>query len=254
MPKYFAEIAYNGTNYHGWQLQENAITVQQKIDEALEIYLRQKIETVGCGRTDTGVHAKQFFLHFKCEQPITDKELFVYKINKLLPADITIYKLHSVIDKAHARFDATARTYEYYITKSKNVFNDLQYYYTKNIDVDIVNSALHALYNYQDYSCFSKSKTQVFTNNCKIMHSKLEQINNYDYIFTIKADRFLRNMVRAIVGTILEIGSAKISIEEFKKIIESKNRSNAGVSVPAKGLFLSKIEYPQHIFFTEETI
>jgi tRNA pseudouridine38-40 synthase len=254
MPRYFAEIAYNGKNYHGWQLQENAVSVQAKLNEALKIYLREDIETMGCGRTDTGVNAKQFFAHFNTENPILDFKLFVYKLNKLLPSDIVIYNLFEVTNEAHARFDALTRTYEYYITKNKNVFNNLNYYYTNSINVDIINLALQELYSYQDFSCFSKSNTQVFTNNCKITYAKLEQVNESDFVFTITADRFLRNMVRAIVGTILEIGREKITIQNFKEIIESKNRSNAGFSVPADGLFLSKIEYPQHIFIPENTI
>lgn len=254
MPRYFAEIAYNGKKYHGWQLQENAVSVQEKINQALELYLRQNIETMGCGRTDTGVNAKQFYLHFNTENNILDFKIFVYKLNKILPNDIVIYNLYEVTNEAHARFDATSRTYEYFITKNKNVFNNLNYYYTNSINVDLINLALQELYNYQDFSCFSKSNTQVYTNNCKITYAKLQQLNESDFVFTITADRFLRNMVRAIVGTLLEIGREKITIQNFKEIIESKNRSNAGFSVPSDGLFLSKIEYPKHIFINEKTV
>jgi tRNA pseudouridine38-40 synthase len=245
--RYFLHLAYNGSNFHGWQIQNNAITVQQVLNDALSLYFRTPIELNGAGRTDAGVHASDYYAHFELENPIIDSEIpkIVYKLNGLLANDILIYNIFHVEDSAHARFDAISRTYKYYINTKKNIFNiDFSYTFYGRLDVEKMNEACKVLFAYTDFSCFSKSNTQTKTNNCKIMQANWEQIDN-GLIFTITADRFLRNMVRAVVGTLMEIGKGNIEIEDIHKIIESKNRSKAGFSVPAKGLFLSNIEYPQ---------
>lgn len=240
--RYFLELSYNGKNYFGWQIQPDVITVQEKINNALSTILRQDINIVAAGRTDAGVHASQMFAHFDVENKL--EENFTYKLNAILPDDIVICKTFLVADDAHARFDATSRSYEYRIWLGRNPFlldTTWQLHYQK-VAVNLMNEAARILYDYEDFECFSKVKTDVNTFNCTITNA--EWILEDDKLtFHISANRFLRNMVRAIVGTLLEVGYGKISIEEFKKIIESKNRSNAGVSVPAKGLFLTKVEY-----------
>ncbi len=241
--RYFIELSYNGSKFHGWQIQNNAVTVQEILNQALSTILRSNINVVGAGRTDTGVHASYFIAHFDVEDPINDISLIINKLNKLLPKDIAIYKLWKVKNDAHARFSAVSRTYEYRMHIVKNPFlQNLSWYYRLNLDIEKMNEAAQLLFEYSDFSCFSKSGTQVATNNCKIMYAKWQQ-NNSQLIFTIKADRFLRNMVRAIVGTLIEVGLGKINNDDFRNIIESKNRSKAGFSVPACGLFLTDIEY-----------
>lgn len=244
--RYFIEFSYNGKNYHGWQIQPNGITVQETIEKALSTLLRREIKIVGAGRTDTGVHAKQMFAHFDVEESL-EEDLLVKKMNSFLSADIAIRRLFKVKDDAHTRFDATARTYEYWITLEKNPFlTDAACYLKYDLDVEKMNQAAALLTEYKDFQCFSKSNTDVKTYLCDVG----EAYWRYDgekLIFTITADRFLRNMVRAVVGTLLEVGKGKISKEDVKKIIESKNRSNAGVSVPAHGLYLMKVKYPTSI-------
>lgn len=205
---------------------------------------------MGAGRTDTGVHSKEFFAHFDFmgELSTEDKNKLVYRLNKFLNNDISIIDIIDVKDDAHARFDALSRTYKYYVNTFKDPFDkDFSYFVYGDIDVEVMNKAAAILFDYIDFSSFSKSKTQVKTNNCKIYQAEWKKEND-KLVFTIKANRFLRNMVRAIVGTLIDVGKHKISIEDFEKIIESKNRSEAGYSVPAKGLFLYKIEYPKEIF------
>ena len=243
-------MAYNGKNFHGWQIQNNAITVQQVLNDTLSLFFRTSIELTGAGRTDTGVHAKDFYAHFDLPVEINPNDIahIVYKLNGFLKEDIAIYNIIAVNENAHARFDAISRTYNYYIGVKKNVFN-FDYYYNiyGELDVEAMNNAARLLFEYADFSCFSKSNTQTKTNNCKITEAYFKQFEN-ELVFTITADRFLRNMVRAIVGTLLDIGFHKINIEDFKQIIENKNRSDAGYSVPAKALFLTKIVYPESIF------
>ncbi|MFZ4399036.1 MAG: tRNA pseudouridine(38-40) synthase TruA [Bacteroidales bacterium] len=250
MSRYFLHLAYNGKNFHGWQIQNNAITVQQVLNETLSLFFKTKVELTGAGRTDTGVHAKDFYAHFDLPVEILTENIpqLVYKLNGFLKENIVIYDIIPVKNEAHARFDAISRTYMYYIGIKKDVFN-FDYYYNinGNLDIHAMNDAAFTLLNYSDFSCFSKSNTQTKTNNCMITYAKWELSDN-NLIFTITADRFLRNMVRAIVGTLLEIGFHKIDIEKLKQIIENKNRSDAGFSVPAKALFLSKICYPETIF------
>ncbi len=240
--RYFIELAFNGTNYHGWQVQPNANSVQQTLNTALSTILKTNIEIVGAGRTDTGVHAKQMFAHFDFDNQIDIPHL-VYKLNSFLPKDISIFNIYQVHTDAHARFDAKKRTYEYYIDTQKNVFNtNGSWLYQNDLDIKKMNEACKILFDYSDFECFSKVHTEVNTFNCKIYEAFWQQENS-KIVFTISADRFLRNMVRAIVGTMINIGSGKITLQDFTKIIESKNRSEAGFSVPAHGLYLTKVEY-----------
>ena len=243
--RFFIELCYKGTNYHGWQIQPNAITVQEVLDKALSIYFREKIESLGCGRTDTGVHATQFYAHFDIEasNPVLQK-FSVLSINSLLPFDIAVSRIIETADQSHARFDATSRSYEYRIHYLKNPFlQEYSWLVRDRLNVGAMNAAATELLNYTDFSCFSKSNTQVFTNNCKI--TRAEWVKSKDgLIFYISADRFLRNMVRAIVGTMVEIGKGKLQPDAIHEIIGSKNRSNAGASVPACGLYLTAVKYP----------
>lgn len=243
--RYFIELSYNGTTYHGWQVQPNDSTVQECLDKALSIYFRQTIVTLGCGRTDAGVHATQFFAHFDledCADEIVEKS--VTGINSLLPYTIAVKRVFAVTDNAHARFDATSRSYQYHLHFVKNPFKlDRSWLYKGNLNVDAMNTAAALMLNYTDFSCFSKSNTQTFTNNCKLTAAYFEKVED-GLVFTIKADRFLRNMVRAIVGTMVLVGKGEIEIAAVAQIIESKNRSKAGQSVPACGLYLVGVEYP----------
>lgn len=242
--RYFIQIAYDGSLYHGWQTQPNAITVQELLDKAMSVFFRQPIETLGCGRTDAGVHATDFYAHFDVENVEELKVLnAITGINAMLPYQIAAKQIIPVHDDAHARFDATSRAYKYYIHFEKNPFKLNRSWLVKDkLDVEAMNEAAVLLLNYTDFSCFSKSNTQTFTNNCKITKAVFEQQED-GLVFTIQADRFLRNMVRAIMGTLVQIGKKEINLTEFKAIIESKNRSKAGQSVPACGLYLVKIEY-----------
>ena len=240
--RYFIEFSYCGKKYHGWQIQPESISVQEKLNEALSTIFRQKIEVVGAGRTDTGVHASQMFAHFDIENEITDD--IVFKLNSILPDDIAIYQVFLVDDSKHARFDAISRTYQYKIWLGRNPFLlDFSWQiHSLKPNVSKMNEAAKILLEYEDFQCFSKVKTNVHTFNCTIFEAFWVQ-NGNELTFTISANRFLRNMVRAIVGTLIDVGLEKISIDDFRKIIESKNRSNAGLSVPAKGLFLTTINY-----------
>lgn len=240
--KYFIELAYNGKNYHGWQIQPDAISVQEKINIAFSTILREKIVVVGAGRTDTGVHASQMFAHFDTEKNLDAN--FAYKLNAILPSDIVIFNIKLVHNDAHTRFDALSRSYEYKIWLGRNPFlleTTLQLHHQK-LNIDLMNEAAKILYEYEDFECFSKVKTDVHTFNCNVTEAKWV-LNKNELTFHISANRFLRNMVRAIVGTLINVGKEKITVKDFRKIIESKNRSNAGTSVPAKGLFLTKVEY-----------
>ncbi|WP_421942596.1 tRNA pseudouridine(38-40) synthase TruA [Pedobacter sp.] len=243
--RYFIQIAYDGSLYHGWQIQPNAVTVQELLDKSMSTFFRQPIETLGCGRTDSGVHATDFYAHFDIENISEDKVLAaVGGINAMLPYQIAAKRIIPVADEAHARFDATARAYKYYIHFEKDPFKLNRSWLLKDkLDIALMNDAAKELLNYTDFSCFSKSNTQTFTNNCKIVRAQFEEENG-SLVFTIEADRFLRNMVRAIVGTLVRIGKKEINLEDFKHIIDSKNRSNAGQSVPACGLYLVKVGYP----------
>jgi len=240
--RYFIEFSYNGKKYHGWQMQPEAISIQEKLNNALSTIFSQKIEVVGAGRTDTGVHALQMFAHFDIESDMKDD--IAFKLNSILPDDIVIYEVFLVDNSTHARFDAVSRTYQYKIWLGRNPFLlDFSWQiHTLKPDVLKMNEAAKLLLEYEDFQCFSKVKTNVYTFNCTIFQAFWEQ-NGNELVFTISANRFLRNMVRAIVGTLIAVGFGKISTEDFRKIIESKNRSNAGLSVPAKGLYLINIKY-----------
>jgi tRNA pseudouridine38-40 synthase len=248
MKRYFIELSYLGTHYHGWQIQPNAMSVQQKINEALEILFKTNIMITGCGRTDTGVHAKEFFAHVDLDmsQISFPHEQLIYKLNSILPDDISIHKIFEVSADSHSRFNASSRTYEYHLTTKKDVFRkELSYFLPfRNVDFELMNEAAKIIMEYEDFESFSKTGTDVNTFLCKIDYAKWIETEEGYWIFTIRADRFLRNMVRAIVGTLLEVGRGQMSLDELRKVIESKNRSNAGWSVPGKGLFLTKIDYP----------
>ena len=247
LKRYFIQLSYKGTNYHGWQIQPNAISVQEVLEKTLSTVLRQKIEVVGAGRTDTGVHASFFVLHFDVNEKLNNLENLVYKLNSLLPTDIAIQKIWQVANELHARFSAVSRTYKYYISTKKNPFKaDTSFKYLLPLDIDKMNEAARILAEYVDFTSFSRLHTDVKTNNCKILWAEWEILNT-QLIFTIKADRFLRNMVRAIVGTLLEVGKGKLSLNDFRKIIEAKDRGAAGASAAAKGLFLVDVEYPEEI-------
>jgi len=244
--RYFIELSYNGKAYHGWQIQPNAISVQEVLENALSTILKTKISTMGAGRTDAGVHASQMFAHFDFENKIESKDL-VYKLNSFLPKDIAVTSIFEVKPEIHARFYATSRTYHYKISTSKNVFDyDLAYEVQLPLDVDAMDEACKILFQYKDFQCFSKSNTDVKTYNCDIKEAYWTK-NENQLIFTITADRFLRNMVRAIVGTMINIGLGKLKSKDLHKIITSKNRSEAGFSVPAHGLYLVEIVYPNTI-------
>ena len=288
MGRYFIHLAYNGANYNGWQTQLELPTVQQTLEEALSTLLRQPIAVVGCGRTDTGVHASDFYAHFdavmnyelgvKSEADAEKKlitlnsELLTFKLNNLLPPDIAIFGIFPVADNAHARFDATARTYQYHVSDRRLPFRQGQYcrIYFKP-DLDRMNEAARLLMQYDDFTSFAKLHTQVKTNIChlseahwdyvpvnsyelrveseadatkKLITHNSELITDYEWVFTIRSNRFLRNMVRSVTGTLLDVGRGKLSLEGLKEIIERKDRCAAGVSMPACGLFLTKVEYP----------
>lgn len=246
--RYFLEFSYHGKNYHGWQKQPNAITVQEVLEHALSTLLRTSITVVGAGRTDAGVHAKFMVAHFDAELSELQEEQLVYQLNQFMSQDIAVHELKKVDANAHARFDALTRSYEYYIATRKMAFNnDLQFFFKGELNVEAMNKAAQLLLKYDDFECFSKTHTDVKTFLCKI-HSVAWDKSENGYIFTITANRFLRNMVRAIVGTLINVGEGKINDKEFSMIIESKNRSKAGFSVPAQGLFLSKITYPKSIY------
>ena len=241
--RYFIEFAYNGKNYHGWQYQPNAASVQETLGKAVSVLLRNETELMGAGRTDSGVHARQMFAHFDTEADF-NKNTLVSKLNSYLPKDIVVFNLHQVADEAHARFDAKKRTYEYHIHTFKDAFeNEQSWYLHQKLDLEKMNQGAKMLFEYQDFQCFSKVHTDVMTFNCSIFEAHWKQDRNR-IVFTIAADRFLRNMVRAIVGTLTEIGSGKKNLEDLRTIIENKDRNQAGASAPAHGLFLTKVEYP----------
>lgn len=244
MQRYFLELCFKGTNHSGWQIQENAVSVQEKVNNALSLLQGNNIETAGCGRTDTGVHAKQFFAQFDSITSINNHYKFIHNLNGILPNDITVFDLHEVDGNASARFDARLRTYEYYLHRYKNPFlKEFAAAMFFDVDVNKINEACEILLEYNDFECFSKSRTDVKHFICNIKGAKWEQGNEFHKV-TITANRFLRGMVRTIVGTLQQVGKNEISIDEFRKIIESKKRSEAGVAVDACGLYLSKIEYP----------
>ncbi|MHA7058547.1 tRNA pseudouridine(38-40) synthase TruA [Aquimarina sp. M1] len=245
--RYFLELSYKGTPYHGWQRQPNAISVQEVLEDSLSTVLRTKTDLVGAGRTDTGVHARQIMAHFD-NKSVLDNVQLKYKLNAILPREIAIHKVSVVKEDAHARFDAVSRSYEYIVSVSKDPFSiNTAYYLKRELDLDLMNEAAKLLLNYTNFKCFSKSKTDVKTYNCNITNAQWERKSDI-LVFRISANRFLRNMVRAIVGTLIEIGEHKLDLDDLKNIIKSENRSKAGYSVPAHGLYLTEVQYPKTIY------
>ncbi len=240
--RFVVELSYDGTRYHGWQVQQNAHSVQAELNTALAKLLGNPVETIGCGRTDTGVHALQFFAHFDNPTPLPHN--FIFRVNKILPNDIAIHEVYKVNDTFNARFDATYRLYEYHLHSKPDPFLvNRSYYRYGSLDFGAMNLAAQKLFDYTDFECFSKTRTQVYTFNCKIMQAKWQKTHESRHVFTIQADRFLRNMVRAIVGSLIDVGSGKLTIQGFETVIQSKKRTEAGLSVPAHGLYLKSIGY-----------
>ncbi len=252
MPRYFLTLSYNGTPYNGWQRQENTPnTVQQVMDEKLSMILQEKIELLGCGRTDTGVHAKDFIAHFdaNCKDLLSNKKQWIYKFNNVLPVEISVQDIRGVLYTAHARFSATQRVYHYHIHQEKNPFvSSFSYYVYGDIDFELMNKAAELLLGTQDFTSFSKLHAQTKTNVCTVTKAVWQKTNNHQWRFTISADRFLRGMVRGIVGTLFLVGRNKITLEGFKNIIDLKDRKLAGSNVPPHALFLVGINYPKEIF------
>ena len=249
MTRYFIFISFKGTYYHGWQIQPDDVTIQRILNNALTLILGEKISTSGAGRTDSGVHALLFCAHFDSRNSdLADRKSIVLKLNSFLPRDIVVKNIKRVKKDSDARFSAISRTYKYYVSRVKNPFNDSYcWYFHGDLDIDRMNTAASLLPNFSDFTSFSRLHSGSKTNLCNIYSAGW--VKEADLlVFTITADRFLRNMVRALVGTLVDVGRNRISIAEFETIILAKNRSKAGVSAPAKGLFLTGIDYPGEIF------
>jgi tRNA pseudouridine38-40 synthase len=244
--RWFLSISYNGTAYHGWQVQPNGISVQEVVEQSLAVLLRQSVRITGAGRTDAGVHARQMVVHFDAENPLPCD--FIKRLNSIFPKDIAAMELNPVHSDAHARFDALLRYYEYHVHVGKNVFAEKRSVKLARLpDFELMNRAAQVMMQYTDFTSFSKLHTDVKTNLCRIVLANWEPTDE-GWKFTIGADRFLRNMVRAVVGTLLEVGWGRLSLEGFKNVIEAHNRCKAGVSMPPYGLYLTKIVYPENIF------
>lgn len=242
------ELAYDGTNYHGWQRQPQSISVQEVLEDGLHKMLREKIAITGAGRTDAGVHAAYMVAHFVYKGEI-DLEHLVYRMNRWLPKDIAVYTVKPVIDKAHARFHAYKRSYEYHFLLRPDPFQIKQAYVLfRKPDFELMQQAANILLEYKDFECFSRSNTDVKTFICDLTEARFE-FQEHKVIFHITANRFLRNMVRAVVGTLLDVGYGKKEVEDMHKIIASRDRSKAGSSAPAGGLYLTKIHYPEELFY-----
>ena len=247
MPRYFIEVFYKGTRYSGFQIQQNANSIQAEIETALNIFFKSTLSLTCSSRTDAGVHALSNYFHFDYEELASYSrerlERIIYNLNSILPVDIVVKRIYQVADDAHCRFDAVAREYRYYIYQDKNPFqSDRAYYYPYNLDIEVLNKAATMLLSYQDFTSFSKRNTQVKSFICNIYKSEWIKEQNI-FIYQVKADRFLRGMVRGLVGTMLKAGTGKISIDEFCKIVESKDCTNADFSVPPQGLFLINVQY-----------
>ena len=246
--RYFITLSYDGAAYHGWQIQPNGSSVQETLSRALSTLFREEISVVGAGRTDAGVHAQKMIAHFDVAHEV-DYVRLADKLNRLLPSDIAVQFVCPVCSEAHARFSATSRTYHYYISTAKNPFNRhraMRLFHSP--DFERMNEAARRLFDYTDFTSFSKLHTDVATNNCRIMQAYWQQVDEHEWRFVIQADRFLRNMVRAVVGTLLEVGRGKMTVDEFCKVIECRNRCSAGTSVPAHALFLVDVTYPDNIW------
>ncbi|MEO9805501.1 MAG: tRNA pseudouridine(38-40) synthase TruA [Reichenbachiella sp.] len=245
--RYFVDISYDGSSYHGWQIQNNARTVQGVLNEALSTILRTDISSIGSGRTDTGVHAIMQMVHFDHEKEI-DADQLMAKLNSLLPKDIAINHLMRVKESASARFDAMSRGYVYKMHKHKSPFKEGQsYHFNQSLDLEQMNLCCDLIKKWEDFEAMSKVKTEVNNFNCEIFNANWEKHNDGTH-FHVSANRFLRGMVRALVGTMLEVGQARMSISDFQKVLESKDRKKAGRSVPAHGLYLRDITYPKDIY------
>lgn len=245
MQRYFLELAYKGTNYHGWQIQPKAVTVQGTLEKALTLLLRKSVNVIGAGRTDTGVHAEFFAAHFDFHTEINDTEQLIFKLNRLLPKDIAVYKIYAVAPDRHARFSALTRSYRYQIARKKLPFQtEYSYYVYGPLDTENMQKGADIISQTRDFTSFSKSHTDTENNFCNIHRAGLRQEKDL-LIFEITANRFLRNMVRAITGTLLDVGREKTSLKKLQNIIDKKDRSAAGKSVPGQGLFLANIEYPE---------
>lgn len=251
--RYFLYLSYNGSAYSGWQIQPNAQTIQETIEQGLATILRMPCPVVGAGRTDAGVHARLMVAHIDLDLPLHKARQLVDKLNRLLPSDIVIHKVCLMREEAHARFSAISRTYRYYVTTKKDPFLHQQkcrLHYS--LDIEQMNKAAEILYEYVDFTSFSKLHTDVKTNNCRVSYAGWEDLGGGDYVFTIKADRFLRNMVRAIVGTLFQVGRGKMTLDDFRMVIEQKDRCSAGSSAAGQALFLEDIEYPEELFLSLE--
>jgi len=248
MSRYFIHMAYDGSDYCGWQVQPNELAVQQVLEHALSTLLKREIAVIGAGRTDTGVHASYFIAHFDLDSSDTNlpaSKQFLFKLNRFLPPDIVIYKITAVPDDMHARFSATYRSYQYHISSIKPLYKrNYSHYVYGELDVEAINSCCKVIQETTDFTSFAKLHTNVKTNNCRVTNARWRNVDQ-GYLFEITADRFLRNMVRSLTGTLLDVGRGKLDIEGFKKIVEAKDRSKAGSSAPAKGLFLMDIGYPE---------
>ena len=241
--RYFITFSYDGTAYHGWQIQPHSVSVQEEIQKALSTLLRRPMEVVGAGRTDTGVHARKMFAHFDSEYELECSQL-VYKLNKLLPRDIAVQQVERVDDDMHARFSAKSRTYHYYVHLDKNPFlRSYSWQVYGNPDFELMNRAAAVLMEYMDFTSFSKVNTDTKTNDCTITEAHWDRVGEGQWRFTITANRFLRNMVRAIVGTLMEVGRGRMTIEQLRQVIEAKDRCRAGDSVPGNALFLVDVKY-----------
>ncbi|MGN0186706.1 MAG: tRNA pseudouridine(38-40) synthase TruA [Paludibacteraceae bacterium] len=242
--RYFITLAYRGTNYCGWQMQPNGVSVQQVLTDALCVVLREPVHVVAAGRTDAGVHAAKMVVHCDVVSPIDDVSRCVAHLNGLLPADMAVYAIQPVPDALHARFSAVSRCYEYHVSLCKSPFIiDLAWSLPFVPDFDAMNAAAALLLEYRDFTSFSKKHTDVKTNLCTVTDAHWEQRSDNEWVFCIEANRFLRNMVRAVVGTLIEVGKGKMSLDDFRRVIELRNRCVAGMSVPACGLYLVDVKY-----------
>ena len=245
--RYFISLAYKGTHFHGWQVQPNAVSVQEKVNEGLSMLLKEDVMILGAGRTDAGVHAKQMYAHFDTDKEF-DCEKIAYRLNSYIDDAILIKSIFPVSESAHARFHATARVYEYWLCQEKNPFlKDGAWLVYSNLDFNLMNEAAAYLTEVKDFTSFAKIHSDVKTHICDVRKATWEQKEEM-WVFTIEADRFLRNMVRAIVGTLVDVGKGKMKLQEFKNVITKMDRGSAGVSAPAQGLYLVKVEYPQELF------
>ena len=241
--RYFITFSYDGTAYHGWQIQPHSVTVQEELQKALSTLMRKPMEVVGAGRTDTGVHAHKMIAHFDHDEEVDCSQL-VYKLNKLLPRDIAVQHVEPVADDMHARFSAKSRTYHYYVHLDKNPFlRSYSWQVYGNPDFELMNRAARVLMEYKDFTSFSKVNTDTKTNDCTITEARWDRVGEDQWRFTVTANRFLRNMVRAIVGTLMEVGRGRMTIEQLRSVIEAKDRCRAGDSVPGNALFLVEVLY-----------